>query len=51
MVLSPCVNVCEVEDGVCIACNRTLEDIAMWSSMTEQERRARMRELDEQSEQ
>ncbi|WP_423750660.1 DUF1289 domain-containing protein [Salinirarus marinus] len=46
MVSSPCVDVCEVEDGVCVACNRTLADIATWASMTEAERRERMRELD-----
>jgi len=46
MVRSPCVSVCEVEDGVCTACNRTLEDIARWSSMSERERLERMHELD-----
>lgn len=46
MVSTPCVDVCEVEDGVCVACNRTLADIAAWASMTERERRERMRELD-----
>jgi len=45
MVRSPCISVCEVEDGVCTACNRTLEDIARWSSMSERERLERMREL------
>jgi len=46
MVSSPCVGVCETENGVCVACDRTLEDIAMWASMTEAERIERMRELD-----
>jgi len=45
MVRSPCVSVCEMEDGVCTACNRTLEDITRWSSMSERERLERMREL------
>ncbi len=43
---SPCINVCKVEDGVCIACNRTLEDIARWSQMTTEERLGRMEELE-----
>lgn len=42
---SPCVNVCNVQDGVCIACNRTLEDITKWSQMTTEERLERMKEL------
>lgn len=46
MVSSPCAGVCETEDGVCVACNRTLEDIATWSTMSEAERLERMRELD-----
>jgi hypothetical protein len=45
MVHSPCVAVCEVESGVCTACDRTLEDIARWPSMSERERLERMREL------
>lgn len=27
---SPCIKVCKVEDGRCIGCNRTLEEIANW---------------------
>ena len=46
---SPCITVCKVEDGVCIACNRTLEDIAQWSQMTTEERLKRMEELDSTS--
>lgn len=46
MVSSPCINVCTVEDSVCTACGRTLEDIANWAAMTEAERIERMRELD-----
>jgi len=35
---SPCVNVCKVEDKVCIGCGRTLEEIAHWTSLTNEER-------------
>ncbi len=35
---TPCIGVCKVEKGVCVGCNRTLEQIANWSRMTEQER-------------
>lgn len=45
MPSSPCNGVCQVESGVCISCNRTLEDIARWQSMTEEERLQRMKEL------
>lgn len=45
MVRSPCVAVCEVKNGVCTACNRTLEDIERWPSMRDRERLKRLREL------
>ena len=38
-ITSPCVNICKVENGVCSACGRTLEHIARWGSMTEDERK------------
>jgi len=36
---SPCTKVCKIEQGRCTGCNRTLEQIAAWSTMTEQERK------------
>jgi len=47
MVRSPCINVCTLEDGVCTACNRTIEDITRWGAMTDAERKQRMAELGE----
>ena len=37
MVESPCVAVCKIdhESGYCIGCNRTLEEIANWSSFND----------------
>lgn len=31
-VVSPCVNICKMEDGVCIGCYRTLEEIGAWAA-------------------
>ena len=36
---SPCVNICKVEDNVCIGCGRTLDEIANWTSMSNEERK------------
>ena len=36
---SPCVNICKVEDDVCIGCGRTLDEIANWTSMSNEERK------------
>ena len=36
---SPCVNICQLDDhGVCLGCFRTLDEIARWQRMTENER-------------
>jgi hypothetical protein len=45
MVTTPCNLTCELDDNVCTSCNRTLEDILQWGSMTEAERKERMAEL------
>lgn len=46
-VESPCVKVCVVHPAarICVGCYRTTDEIAAWSRMTPQERRAVMAEL------
>jgi len=38
MVESPCKYICTLEDGVCIGCHRTKEEISKWSKMTDEEK-------------
>ena len=40
MTFSPCVGVCKILPGekTCLGCFRTIEEIARWSSMTDEER-------------
>ena len=40
MVISPCINVCRIEDGLCAGCFRSLDEIRAWSGATSAERRA-----------
>lgn len=44
---SPCVRICVVhpETGLCLGCRRSLDEIARWSRMTAEERRAIMTAL------
>jgi hypothetical protein len=44
---SPCVKVCTYEagSGLCSACGRTLDEIARWSQLRDEERRRIMAEL------
>lgn len=46
-VESPCVKVCVIheESGLCLGCYRSLEEIAAWSSLPQQQRQAIMNEL------
>jgi predicted Fe-S protein YdhL (DUF1289 family) len=40
-VESPCVNVCTLDaHKVCIGCGRTIDEIAVWSRLDDEERRA-----------
>ena len=37
---SPCVNVCQMDPraGLCLGCKRTLDEIARWGTMSDDER-------------
>jgi predicted Fe-S protein YdhL (DUF1289 family) len=44
---SPCIKICVMDaaTGLCAGCGRSLEEIAGWAGMTDQERRRIMRDL------
>ncbi len=35
---SPCVNVCRMQGNLCLGCYRTLDEIALWSQMSDAEK-------------
>jgi predicted Fe-S protein YdhL (DUF1289 family) len=38
-MISPCINVCNVnEDGFCVGCYRSIEEIANWAKYTDKQR-------------
>lgn len=43
---SPCVRVCEIDNDVCRGCHRTLNEIALWGSMSDAERHAVLSRID-----
>ncbi|MCW2307628.1 DUF1289 domain-containing protein [Rhodobium gokarnense] len=47
-VPSPCMNICRIDaaSGFCEGCGRTIEEIARWSSYSDAERRAVLKELE-----
>jgi predicted Fe-S protein YdhL (DUF1289 family) len=40
VVESPCINVCRMDEdtGLCLGCFRTIEEIAIWSRATNEQR-------------
>ncbi|WP_336368131.1 DUF1289 domain-containing protein [Marinobacter sp. C2H3] len=45
-VSSPCVSICALDhNDVCIGCHRTADEILRWSRMTNDERRAVLRDV------
>ncbi|MGA7713773.1 MAG: DUF1289 domain-containing protein [Rhizomicrobium sp.] len=47
MIQSPCLKICSIDaaSGLCSGCGRTLDEIARWAGMSEDERAAIMRDL------
>ncbi len=48
MTASPCRNVCQLDSArtLCLGCGRTLDEIAGWASMTDEQRQLVMQRLD-----
>ncbi len=46
-VASPCINICQMEEasGWCRGCLRTLDEIAFWSVLDDDDKRAVLAEL------
>jgi len=44
-IKSPCVKICTLEDGVCIGCGRTQDEIREWAIMTDNQREKIMERL------
>ena len=32
-IASPCINVCQMQEGLCVGCLRTLDEIARWGQV------------------
>jgi predicted Fe-S protein YdhL (DUF1289 family) len=39
-VPSPCIGLCQKENGACLNCKRTMDEITKWSDMSETEKAA-----------
>ena len=48
MIESPCVSICRQDDGICIGCGRTMEEISNWFNYSDEERRTIMNRLEQE---
>ena len=50
MTLSPCRNICQLDPAgkVCLGCGRTLDEIAGWAAMSDEQQRAVLWRLEAQ---
>ena len=48
-VASPCISICRIDDatGLCTGCLRTLDEIAVWSVLDDDDRRAVLKAIGE----
>ena len=44
---SPCIKVCILEDGICIGCFRTQDEIREWIIYTDEQKRVVLEKLEE----
>jgi uncharacterized protein len=44
-VPSPCIKVCRIEDGFCVGCKRTLDEIRDWMILSDYEQKKLLHEL------
>jgi predicted Fe-S protein YdhL (DUF1289 family) len=44
-VPSPCIKVCRIDDGLCVGCKRTLDEIRDWMILSDYEQRKLIYEL------
>lgn len=45
-LLTPCVRVCKLENGICIGCKRTEEELSAWFWYTDEEKLQIMKQLE-----
>ena len=44
-IKSPCVKICNLENGICVGCGRTQDEIREWVIMTDSQREEIMERL------
>ena len=48
-IVSPCQNVCKIENDVCIGCFRTLDEISSWIKLSKEKRAKIIKSLEKEA--
>jgi predicted Fe-S protein YdhL (DUF1289 family) len=46
LIESPCISVCQYNNGICAGCKRTVEEIVDWCDMTDKQKQAVLDRID-----
>lgn len=46
MIKSPCIKICKLENGHCVGCFRTIDEITQWKHLTDEERDVILHEVE-----
>ena len=49
LIETPCVAICRTENGICIGCGRTVEEITEWWEYTDKQRQTVMDRLEKET--
>jgi len=45
---SPCVSICAMDNGICVGCGRTSEEVSEWLNYTDEQRTTIMERLEKE---
>ena len=47
-IQSPCVSICGMDNGICVGCGRTSEEVSEWLNYTDEQRTTIMERLEKE---
>jgi len=45
-IKSPCIQICVLKDDVCVGCHRTIQQIKVWRTLSNEQKKAIIKELE-----
>ena len=48
LIKTPCVSICGMDNGICVGCGRTTEEVSEWINYTDEQRTTIMERLEKE---